>query len=506
MTEKAHAFRRRVLVNAASTGAANVWAMVVALASLPLLLHGLGAPAFGLWVLIQTLSAVNGWMSLADLGVGAATTLAVGQRLGRDDREGVAGAVRTSLGVFAGLGLVFGGLVSLVGPHILPGIFRTPTHLRADVRFALIVFGAQVLVDTVTEGCESCLEGLQRVDMSRLVDAIRRTLVAAACAAVAVAGGGLRGVAATSLAASVAGLGAALVALRRYAPRVPGRFDRDAVRPLIGYGIRVATVDASGVVNRTIDRLLIGAFIGPSAVALVEIATQIMNGASATMSGASYPVVSGAALLAGRDDPKATRQLLQQGTLLTVLVTWPVVVTAALLAHPLVRLWVGRRYLDASGLTVVALLDVALVAPVTVGSNILRGAGQISLVLRPALLAVAANLVASVVLIKTVGTVGTFIGTIVGAGLLVPLLARSVLRELHVHPVDFLRSSILPAIAPVGALTAVLLVVRALSVGDAAMVAIGVVGGGATFIAVALRTAIKPAELVDLVRGDRVPR
>src|SRR3954467_10992070 len=78
-------FRRRVLLNTASTGVANIWAMVVALATLPLLLHGLGAQAFGLWVLLQTFSAVTGWLSLVDLGVGTATARAVAERAALDD-------------------------------------------------------------------------------------------------------------------------------------------------------------------------------------------------------------------------------------------------------------------------------------------------------------------------------------------------------------------------------------------------------------------------------------
>jgi hypothetical protein len=54
LTESRRPFRRQVLVNTASSGVANGWAMVVAFVSLPVLLSGLGQAAFGTWVLLST--------------------------------------------------------------------------------------------------------------------------------------------------------------------------------------------------------------------------------------------------------------------------------------------------------------------------------------------------------------------------------------------------------------------------------------------------------------------
>src|SRR5258708_7599258 len=90
-------FRRRVVLNTLSTGVGNAWAMIVALASVPVLLHGLGTSAFGVWVLIQTFSAVTGWFSLADLGFGAAISRTIASRLAVDDRTGVGRTVGSGL-------------------------------------------------------------------------------------------------------------------------------------------------------------------------------------------------------------------------------------------------------------------------------------------------------------------------------------------------------------------------------------------------------------------------
>src|SRR5437764_4998319 len=177
-TSSGRPFRRRVLLNTVSTGIANLWAMVVALATLPLLLHGLGAQVFGTWVLLQTFSAVTGWFSLVDLGVGTATARAVAERASLDDEHGVRTTAASAMTLFFAFGGVCAVALALAGTRWLPSLFHTSSGLRADLRFAIVLFSVQVLLDLMTEGAEACLEGLQRIDLSRAVDAVRRTLVA----------------------------------------------------------------------------------------------------------------------------------------------------------------------------------------------------------------------------------------------------------------------------------------------------------------------------------------
>ncbi|HET7718445.1 MAG TPA: oligosaccharide flippase family protein, partial [Acidimicrobiales bacterium] len=160
-----------MLLNTAWTGVANFWAMVLALVTLPLLLHGLGRVAFGTWALLQTFSAITGWLSLVDLGVGTASTRAIAEQASLDDDRAVAGTIASTLACFASLGLVCAGILALAGPSVLPALFKTPSGLRDDLTFAVVVFAAQIVADLLTEGVESCLEGLQRVDLSRAVDA-----------------------------------------------------------------------------------------------------------------------------------------------------------------------------------------------------------------------------------------------------------------------------------------------------------------------------------------------
>jgi O-antigen/teichoic acid export membrane protein len=487
-------------MNVASTGVGNVWAMVVMLVSLPLLLRGLGAAAFGTWVLVQTFSAVTGWISLADLGVGTATTRAVAERDAKNDTDGVGRTMSSALAVFVGVGVFCALALATAGQSFLPNLFNTPGHLHADLRVALVFFAVQVVIDLVTEGCEACLEGLQRVDLSRAADAVRRTAVAVATASVAMAGGGLRGVALASLLAAIVGMAAAAAMLRRVTPAGGRRPSLTVVRELLSYGRTVALLGPLGVLHRTIDRVVVGSVFGPSAVALVEIATQIMNAADAVLGAMSYAVLPSAAWLRARGDHDRLVELVERGTKYALLATLPAIGIGAILAGPIVHLWVGTRYGAAPGLASVALLYIGAAAPIQVGAQVLLGVGKAGVILRAAGAAIVVNVVASVVLVHAVGVVGVFQATLLAEAVVVPAVARAMLNEIGLSVGEFVRRAIVPTLAPMLALTVVASGAVLAPLGDLATLTLGGVGGLAVYAAITARTAVSRNELAEFRR------
>jgi len=472
--------------------------MVVSLVSLPLLLRGLGPTAFGTWVLVQTFSAVTGWFSLADAGVGTAATRAIAEKASIGEDGAVAPLVSSAMSVYAGLGLVCTAGLALAGPAFLPDLFKTPAWLTHDLRLALVVFAVQVLLDLMTEGAEACLEGLQRVDLSRAIDAFRRTLVALSTVVVAQINGHLAAVAVASLAASAVGMVCAGLVLARNVPGPPAAPSVPDVRHLLSYARTVALLRPIGVLHRTMDRLVVGAVLGPEAVALVEIATQIQNGADAVLGASAYAVVPTAAWLSAREDHATMRELLHRGSKYSLLVTMPVATVAAVLAGPLVRVWLGNAYSDAAGLAVIALLTVIVVAPLQVGSSLLLGVGRAADILRAAGTAVLVNLAASLVLVRVTGIVGVFQATLLASSVLVPFLARSVLRSVGSELATFVRDAVTPVILPTLALLAGTGTVVILPLPDVVTIVCGAAVGLGLYAVVALRRSVDQDDLAEL--------
>jgi PST family polysaccharide transporter len=216
-------------------------------------------------------------------------------------------------------------------------------------------------------------------------------------------------------------------------------------------------------------------------------------------------VIPSASWLRARDDRRSLRELLERGTKYSLLLTLPCVIAPMVLAGPLVQVWVGDEYAAAAGLAAVGLLYIAATAPLAVGSNLLVGVGRASAVLRAVLFAVPVNLVSSLVLVHLVGTVGVFLGTLIGTAVLLGPLGTAVVREVDTSATEFLRTAVAPVLAPSAALSVVTLLALLAPLGDLTTLVVGFGAGGLAYAAVALWRSLTVAELRELRAALRRP-
>lgn len=441
-------FRQRLAKNTVASMAANVWTIVLAIGSLPIILHGLGAHAFGIWVFLQTFSATNGWLSIPATGLSVSVTRRVASSVTDPNPEPRRRSTGTALAAFAVAGVGFGLALGCLTPTILHRALDLDGVRGTSLRVLGIAFGLQLLAEHVSLGITSVVEGIQEVALARFVDTSRKTAMAVAAAVAAAVGGDLQDVAVVTSAAALAVTVGALVRLRHRGHLTIGRPDGAEMRSVLRYAGTVSALTGTGVLHRTMDRTIAGIAFGPSAVALVEIANQIQAGGNALLSASTYPVLSATPWLESAADHLRLRALFDRATRYSVLLTFPAVVLTIALAGPFVRVWVGRDYTEAIGLTQVAAVYVLLVSPLQAGSNLLQGSGQAGRVLRASGLSVLVNLVASVVLVQIVGLVGVFLGTIVSTITLVPLLSRAIGHSLGGSVALALRATIVAAVPP----------------------------------------------------------
>lgn len=440
-------FRRQTLRNGATTVGGNLLALVVGAVTLPITLRGLGLEQFGLWVLVQTLSAVSGWLSLADLGLRTAAVRAIAAPLARREQvvaDRVAGSVVRLLAL---IGVLAGGVLFSFGRVALPGLFGAPEALRPILKVALAWFALQVALELLLIAMQCLLEGSQRIDIARGVHAFRQMAIGVGVAIVATVSHSLTAVAMMSAIGTCCALVVAIVLVRAKSAVRPRGASLADVRSLAHYGVQIGAINATGVLHRTMDRVIVGAIYGPAPVALIEIATQISNGAQ-TMLTSSHAITAAAPWLEARADPDRLRALLLRGTKLTTLASLPAVAIATILAGPIVTVWMGSSYAAAAGLTAIAVLGAVLATPAQAASLILQGTGSARAVLVPAALAVLANFGLSIWFAHEFGLVGVFLATaLTAAALLVPLI-RPALRATGTTASDFLGQSLRPAVVP----------------------------------------------------------
>jgi O-antigen/teichoic acid export membrane protein len=475
--------KRRLITNSVATAAGNFWTMLLSLAAVPILLMGLGAQAFGVWALIQTLSVSTGWLSLADAGIGIAAARSIAEAESLEDRGALERTVATSLMLFAAAGVLAAIVLGTLGAAILPTIFNVPDGLVRSTRLAVMLAGTQALLDLVGRSFQAGLEGLQRVDLARLADTIRRTIVTAATCAVAILGGGLVAVAVAAAISSISGVAASYVLLRRRVRVRPFAASSTSARALVRYALSVALLRPISVIHRTVDRLVVGIVLGPAWVAAVEVASNLQGGADALLSASSYPVTPTAAWLNARKEGGALRRLILRGTRLSMAVTLPIAAAVAVMSAPFIRLWLGNDAPQGAALLAsVGVASTIVAAPIAIVSNMLVGVGAAMPVIRAAVVGIIVNVGLTILLVNLIGAVGAFWATFVAGVVTLPLILFAALALFELSLSTYVRESVVCGAIPSVAFAAVLVLVRVVVNGDLRQLLIGALAGGCVLL------------------------
>lgn len=498
--------KRRLAVNTGAAVVTNLWAIVVSVAVVPVLLAGLGAEQFGVWAVLLTFSAVTGWFSLADVGVSVSASNSIAAAHAAGDRDAVARIASSTSWFFVLVAAIGSVAFAAVGVLALAVSGLGDDHPRWHLGTVVVWFGVQIGADTVARSATTILDGVQRVDLARLLDAIRRTAVAAAAAGAATVNGTLRSVAVAAAGASAASAALAVAVGRRAAGVRLGRWSAVETGRLVRAGAPIAVLRPLGVIHRTMDRLIVAAVIGPVGVAAVEVAASLQNGADAVLSASSYSVTPTAAYLEGRGDDGGLRALLVRATKASLLATLPVATFAIALGGPIVEVWLGDDAPDDAGVLVaLAGSAIAVVSLAAVASNLLVGIGRSSAVLHAAIGSIIINLGSSVWLANEIGTRGVFVGTILGSLYVAPALVRAATRATGTPIAELARGAVARGVAPSVALAAVLAAVVLVVDGAWARLLVGVTIGGPVALAATVGYGLSPPERAALRRRLRRP-
>lgn len=237
-----------------------VGALLPALAlfvTIPLIVHRLGADAYGALVLI---TSIVGYFGIIDVNAtaGSVKYLAEYQADGKPARVNEVltfGLVLYgAIGLAGGLGL-WGGASALVN-----GVFKVPEGWRGEAVLALKVSAAAFLVGQLQQYLQSIPQALNRFDLSGQLDAVFGSLIPLLTIAVVLLGGGLVAIVAARLASSLVHCGVLAVLLHRLLPAYrPLRPSRQTVRQVSSFSAFAYLQRIASVTYLNADKLLVGA-------------------------------------------------------------------------------------------------------------------------------------------------------------------------------------------------------------------------------------------------------
>ena len=447
MEAKDTLIRRRVLVGSFSNYAGRIFSFVAWFLLTPFLVRRLGATGYGLWVLVGSLVAY-GW--LLNFGIQGTVTRYLAQHRARGEIEEARRMLATSLWCNTALGVVAIALSAAVAP-IIPSVFNVPPDQRALTSWLVMLMGLGVGLTIPSETGPAALRGLHRYDLSNLVTGLGTLLNVAGVVLVLLLGGGLLGVVAVGIPATLATQALGIWLVNRVAPEL--RFgwrgaDRQLVATIIGFSWPLLLSHTSSLLQRKTDEIVIAAFLPVSAVTPYALARRLSDlGRELTKQflGVILPVAS--ELDAERDTVRLG-SLYVTGTRLALAVFLPIGCTVTVLARSILTVWVGAGYAD--NVQIVAMLTLAgfMMTSELVASAVLQGMARH----RPASIAsfcsALANLVLSVLLVRPLGLTGVALGTLVPTTLEYLVVMPYAARVIGVGLTESLTRIWLPALTP----------------------------------------------------------
>jgi O-antigen/teichoic acid export membrane protein len=411
----------RMLRNVLSNWAGFIVVSVVSFFLSPFVIHRLGDSAYGVWVLMASLT---GYLGLLDLGVRSAITRYVA-RFHAQAHHSEAGLVASAaLVIFLAAGVVAVCVPTFLAAYV-DRLFQIPEDFRSSARIVLVLAGANIAVSLVGGIFAGVVVALQRFDLRNGVEVLQAGLRALATVLALSAGGGIVTLAVINLFFSVAaGVAYVWLSVRVY-PGLRIRLtdcDRPHLRLVFSFSVYSFLLQVSAQLVFYSDAVVIGAFLPLNAITFFAIAGNLMNysrGLISSISTTTSPLVS-ALEAANRDDE--VREVLLRGARFATALILPISITFMLRGSSFIELWMGPQYAELSG-RVLCVLNVALLfaAASQVASATLVGLGRHKILAAIGVLVGICNVALSIALVGPMGVVGVAWGTTI------PDLATSLL-------------------------------------------------------------------------------
>jgi O-antigen/teichoic acid export membrane protein len=349
--------------------------LLVAVATIPLLIRALGLDRFGFlalaWVLV-------GYASLFDLGIGRALVRAVAARLASGHAAAADATARAGLSLLLGLGLVAATLLALAAEPVVLQLFRVPSALQAEALTATRLLALSLPFVMLTAGFTGVLQAHQAfrpLNLVRMAFSVASYLLPLALALAGLVQ--LQWVVAGVVAVRVLGSLGFAVATRRHCglrwwPAWPAHGE---LRELASLGGWIGVSNIIGPLLTYLDRLLIGALVPLRAVGLYSAPYDLVSRTLVlpyAMASTFFPNL--AALSPG--SPKATAALSQLCRWL-YLTMFPVLLAMMALAQPGMRLWLGAEGGDEAALVLQLLVAGVFVNTLAQGpATLVQAAGR----------------------------------------------------------------------------------------------------------------------------------
>ncbi|HVI07317.1 MAG TPA: oligosaccharide flippase family protein [Candidatus Binatia bacterium] len=402
--------KREIIKNVGSSWFALGVNVVVGIFLSPFILHRLGDDAFGLWILIFS---VTGYYGLFDLGIRSSIVRYIAKFSANNEHEEMKRLVNTAMFSYSCIGAA-ALLITLLATYYVDSIFRVPPAFLTTARWLLLMVGASVSLGFPVGVFSGILEGLQRFYLLNFTN-ISATLVRALLIVVALTHGrGLLMVAFITVSLPLlSGLINAAVVLHILPLRFgPQYVSRSSFGKIASYSGTTFLIIVAGRLRFKTDAMVIGTFVSAAAVTYFTIGSRLVDYASETVSSLAQIFIPMSSQSQAKGDLDAVRKILILGNRACAFIIFPITAILTILGKSVIEAWVGPKYVAASyPVLLVLLYPMTLMLAQSASGRTLWGLAKHRTWAYVVLVEGVSNLVLSVLLVRPYGILGDAIGT-----------------------------------------------------------------------------------------------
>ena len=331
---------------------------VVALATVPLIVRGLGDAGYGVYALI---TAIVGYFAIIDINVTAGSVQHIAAHWAQGAQpnganEGIDQTITFGLLVYSALGLVGGIAIFVSAAWLVQGVFSVPAALTLTATAALKLASVGFLVGQLQSYLDSVPQSLLRYDSSARLDVLFGSVVPVATVLVLMLGGGLVQVILLRVVASSVHCVLLWRTIRRLLPAWRLRWPAQALRRSLLHFSAYACLNRFAAMSYAYaDKLMIGALVGVAGLAVYAVASTLANrllGLTGRLASVLFPAAS--ALAASNELPRLVLIYLKASRYLTF-INGAMLLLVAVFAEPILRYWMSADFAQ-RGATVLAVM------------------------------------------------------------------------------------------------------------------------------------------------------
>lgn len=414
------------------------WPILLALASMPYIVHKLGNDVYGVLVLVIS---VLGFFAFLDLGVTNASIKYISEAYVRNDNDEIGKIIGSSLLLYLVTGIGGALVIMLMTDRLVQRMLDIPAAYHADAAFAFRLAAFGFLLNMILGVFSAIPKALQRYDIATRINVTVGSLLTLSTIALLYFGWGLREVVMVNFLSSLLSLGIYMVVARTMLPAVVIRFKIDAVtlKKLFSFGVFSLLVMLSTTILFQLDRILIGAYSGAAQVAFYAVPASIafrIHAFVANIMGVVFPLCSE---LHATGQKAKLRELYLRASKYAFIIAISIATPLVVLSGQVMKYWMGDEYaLKSSHVLMLLAISSFFASMSTIPAFLLDGIGKPRVNAFFAVLSALMNIMLCLLLIPRYGVIGAALANLANFVLVVLYLVMVDVRILHVGLFSFI--------------------------------------------------------------------